>query len=39
VLKTVAAEFEGPFFPMKKWLFKRRMSFARWRAKRGQQQA
>ena len=35
VLKLVAAEFEGPFFPAKKWFFKRAMALARWRAKRG----
>jgi predicted aldo/keto reductase-like oxidoreductase len=36
ILKQVAAEFEGPFFPVKKWFFKRMIKFGRWRAKRGQ---
>jgi predicted aldo/keto reductase-like oxidoreductase len=36
ILKQVAAEFEGPFFPVKKWFFRRTIKFGRWRAKRGQ---
>jgi len=36
VLKQVAAEFEGPFFPVKKWFFARMMKLGRWRARRGQ---
>jgi len=36
VLKTVASEFEGPFFPMKRAFFKQMIRFGRWRAKRGQ---
>jgi predicted aldo/keto reductase-like oxidoreductase len=35
VLKQAAAEFEGPFFPLKKWLFRRMMRLGRWRARRG----
>jgi uncharacterized protein len=35
VLKEIAAEFEGPFFPARMWLFKRMMRLARWRARRG----
>ncbi len=38
VLKLVAAEFEGPFFPAKKWFFQRAVALARWRSKRGQKQ-
>ncbi len=36
LLKQVAAEFEGPFFPARMWMFKRMMTLARWRARRGQ---
>ena len=35
VLKIVAAEFEGPLFPAKKWLFRRMIALGRWRANRG----
>ena len=35
VLKEVAAEFEGPLFPIKKWLFGRLFRFKRWQARRG----
>ena len=35
ILKEVAADFEGPFFPMHVWFLKRMMTFWRWRAKRG----
>lgn len=35
ILKEVAADFEGHFFPVKKWFFKRMMTLGRWRAKRG----
>ncbi len=34
LLKEVAADFEGPFFPMRVWFLKRMMAFGRWRAKR-----
>ena len=39
ILKEVAADFEGPFFPAKRWLFKRMMTVGRWRAKRGRPDA
>jgi hypothetical protein len=31
----VASEFEGPFFPARKWFFKHMIRFGRWRARRG----
>lgn len=34
LLKEAAADFEGPFFPARRWLFKRMATFGRWRAKR-----
>jgi predicted aldo/keto reductase-like oxidoreductase len=36
ILKVVAAEFEGPFFPARRWMLKKGMGLARWRARRAQ---
>lgn len=35
LLKEVADEFEGPLFPVRRWLLKQQMAFGRWRARRG----
>ena len=35
LLKEVAADFEGPLFPIQVWFLKRMMAFGQWRGKRG----
>jgi predicted aldo/keto reductase-like oxidoreductase len=35
LLREVAREFEGPFFPARTWLLNRMMALGRWRARRG----